>query len=139
MESRQDYPELVHDKKIAVTAEALGSDVNWLTSIFVQICESDRDHRDHTRAHIRHAIREIAACFSVYRTYIYPERGDVPELDAAVIQSAIDVGAKYRPDIDRGLYDFIGDVLLLRRKGPLEVRLPSPFSAIHQPSHGQGT
>jgi len=133
-----DYPALVHDKKIAVTAEGLGSDVNWLTSIFVEICEADPDHRDHTRAHIRHAIREVAACFHVYRTYVSPERDEISEIDAAVIQTAIDVGATYRPDIDRGLYDFIGDVLLLRKRGELESEFLLRFQQFTSPVMAKG-
>jgi len=133
-----DYPSLVHDKKIAVTAEGLGSDVNWLTSIFVEICEADPDHRDHTRAHIRHAIREVAACFHVYRTYVSPDRNEISEVDAAVIQTAIDVGASYRPDIDRGLYDFIGDVLLLRKRGALESEFLLRFQQFTSPVMAKG-
>jgi len=33
--------------------EALGSDVNRLTSVLVEICEANRDHRDYTRAQMR--------------------------------------------------------------------------------------
>src|SRR5580658_4324403 len=62
-----DFPGVAHDKKIAVEQEALGSDVNRLTTLFVDICESNRDQRDFTRAEIRRAIREVAGCFSVYR------------------------------------------------------------------------
>jgi len=133
-----DYPSMMHDKKIAVTAEGLGSDVNWLSSIFVEICEADPDHRDHTRAHIRHAIREVAACFHVYRTYISPDRNEISDIDAAVIQTAIDVGASYRPDIDRGLYDFIGDVLLLRKRGVLESEFLLRFQQFTSPVMAKG-
>ena len=133
-----DFPAMVHDSKIAVTAEALGSDVNWLSSLFVEICERDRDHRDHTRAAIRHALREVAACFSVYRTYISPERDELTELDAAIIHTAVDVGAQYRPDIDRGLFNFIEDVLLLRRRGKLETEFLLRFQQFTGPVMAKG-
>jgi (1->4)-alpha-D-glucan 1-alpha-D-glucosylmutase len=133
-----DYPAIVHDSKIAVTAEALGSDVNWLSSLFVGICERDRDHRDHTRAAIRHALREVAACFSVYRTYVSPEREELTELDAAIIHTAVDVGAQYRPDLDRGLFDFIEDVLLLRKRGKLESEFLLRFQQFTGPVMAKG-
>ena len=133
-----DFPALVHDSKIAVKADRLGSDVNWLSSIFVEICERDRDHRDYTRAAIRHAIREVAACFSVYRTYISPERNELTELDAALIHTAVDVGAGYRPDLDRGLFDFIEDVLLLRRQGELETEFLLRFQQFTGPVMAKG-
>jgi (1->4)-alpha-D-glucan 1-alpha-D-glucosylmutase len=133
-----DYPALVHDSKIAVTAEGLGSDVNWLSSLFVEICERERDHRDHTRAAIRHALREVAACFSVYRTYVSPEREELTELDAAIIHTAVDVGAQYRPDLDRGLFNFIEDVLLLRRRGKLESEFLLRFQQFTGPVMAKG-
>jgi (1->4)-alpha-D-glucan 1-alpha-D-glucosylmutase len=133
-----DFPLLVHDSKIAVTAEALGSDVNWLSSIFVEICENDRDHRDHTRAHIRHALREVAACFSVYRTYISPERNELTELDAAVIHNAVEVASQYRTDIDHELFVFIEDVLLLRKRGELESEFLLRFQQFTGPVMAKG-
>ena len=133
-----DYPALVHDSKIAVTADMLGSDVNWLSSIFVEICEQDRDHRDHTRAAIRHAIREVAACFSVYRTYVSPERDELTELDAAIIHTAVDVGSQYRTDIDRGLFLYIEDVLLMRRRGELETEFLLRFQQFTSPVMAKG-
>jgi (1->4)-alpha-D-glucan 1-alpha-D-glucosylmutase len=133
-----DFPTMVHEKKIAVTLEGLGSDVNWVTSIFVEICEADRDHRDHTRAEIRHAIREVAACFPVYRSYVSPHRDEVPEMDAAVIQTAIDVAAGYRPDLERSLFDFIADVLLMRRRGRLESEFLLRFQQFTSPVMAKG-
>ena len=133
-----DFPVVVHEKKVAVTAEGLGSDVNRLTSLFVRICENARNHRDQTRAGIRHAIREIACCFQIYRTYVSPARDEISELDAAVIQNAIDVAAAYRPDLDRSLFDFIADVLLLRRKGKLESEFLQRFQQFTSPVMAKG-
>ena len=69
-----DFETISHDKKLAVEHEALGSDVNRLASLFVEICENNRDRRDYTRAEIRRALREVAACFAVYRTYVVAAR-----------------------------------------------------------------
>src|SRR6185437_13142044 len=69
-----DFPTIAHDKKVNVTQEGLGSDVNRLADMFVEICEANRNQRDYTRAEIRRAIREVAACFAIYRTYVVPAR-----------------------------------------------------------------
>ena len=66
---------MAREKKQLVEHEALGSDINRLANLFVEICENNRDRRDYTRAEIRRAMREVAACFPVYRTYVVPERG----------------------------------------------------------------
>ena len=47
------FPSIAHDKKINVMEQALGSDVNRLTSLFVEICECNRNQRDFTRTEIR--------------------------------------------------------------------------------------
>ena len=83
-----DYGALVHDKKINVSQEALGSDVNRLTSLFVEICESYRDRRDYTQTEVRRAIRELAACLDIYRTYVVPDRGEITDEDRAHIAQA---------------------------------------------------
>ena len=133
-----DYPSLVHDSKMAVMSEALGSDVNWLSNIFVEICENDRDHRDYTRAEIRHAIREIAAAFAVYRTYVSPERDELTELDAAIIHNAIDAASQRRPDIDQDLFLFFEDVLLLRKRGAIESEFLLRFQQFTGPVMAKG-
>ena len=52
-----DFDAVAHDKKMNVLQEALGSDINRLTSQFVDICEGNRDRRDYIRAEIRRALR----------------------------------------------------------------------------------
>jgi (1->4)-alpha-D-glucan 1-alpha-D-glucosylmutase len=58
------FPAVAHDKKLAVEQEALGSDVNRLASLFVEICEQNRDQRDYTRAEARRAIRRASPCIA---------------------------------------------------------------------------
>ena len=55
--------------------EMLGSDLNRLTAIFVDICERHRDNRDFTRHDIHQALRDVVCCFPVYRTYVRAEQG----------------------------------------------------------------
>lgn len=38
-----DFAAIAHDKRLSVEQEALGSDVNRLASLFVAICENNRD------------------------------------------------------------------------------------------------
>ena len=84
-----DFDTVAHEKKLTVEHEALGSDVNRLASLFVEICENNRDRRDYTRAEIRRAIREVAACFSIYRTYVVAERNEITDEDRAEIEHAL--------------------------------------------------
>lgn len=137
--SRQaSFESLAHDKKLAVEQEALGSDVNRLASLFVEICEGNRDRRDYTRAEIRRAIREVAASFHVYRTYVVSERDEIGDEDRREIQRAVDLAREHRTDIDPGLFDFIGDVLTLRYRGSLESEFVLRFQQFTSPVMAKG-
>ncbi len=132
------FPTIAHDKKLAVTQEALGSDVNRLTTLFVDICEQNRDHRDSTRTEIRRAIREVASCFSVYRTYVLPERSEITDEDREVIRRAIRCAAENKPEIGGGLFDFLHDVLTLKVTGKLESEFVSRFQQFTSPVMAKG-
>src|SRR5260370_40129357 len=54
-----DFHSIAHEKKISVTQEGLGSDVNRLPSLFVEICEADRDRREYTPADGGRAILRV--------------------------------------------------------------------------------
>ncbi len=133
-----DFGQIAHDKKINVTQEALGSDVNRLTSLFVQICECNRNQRDYTRAEIRRAIREVAACFRVYRTYVVPEREEITEEDREAIREATECAKTKRQDIDGGLFDFLREVLTLAVRGKFESEFLLRFQQFTSPVMAKG-
>jgi (1->4)-alpha-D-glucan 1-alpha-D-glucosylmutase len=133
-----DFAAIALSKKISVQQEALGSDVNRLASLFVEICENNRDRRDYTRAEIRRAIREVAACFSVYRTYVAPGRNEVIDEDRLLIAEAVEKAKLRRTDIDAGLFDFMGDVLTLREHGAPEAEFVHRFQQFTSPVMAKG-
>jgi (1->4)-alpha-D-glucan 1-alpha-D-glucosylmutase len=133
-----DFHAIAHEKKINVSQEALGSDVNRLTSIFVEICEANRDRRDYTRAEVRRAIREVAACFSIYRTYVVPERDEITDEDREYITQAAECAKEKRQDIDGGLFDFLRDVLTMEVKGKLESEFLLRFQQFTGPVMAKG-
>jgi (1->4)-alpha-D-glucan 1-alpha-D-glucosylmutase len=132
------FPAIAHDKKINVMQEALGSDVNRLTSLLVDICEANRDQRDYTRAEMRRAIRELAACFRVYRTYVEPLRREITEEDRQHIREAVKCAAERRQDIDAGLFAFIGAVLMSEVNGKLENEFLMRFQQFTPPVMAKG-
>ena len=133
-----DFHAIAHEKKISVTQEGLGSDVNRLTSIFVEICEANRDQRDYTRAEVRRAIREVAACFAIYRTYVVPERDEITDEDREHITQATECAKQQRQDIDGGLFDFLRDVLTMEVKGKLESEFLLRFQQFTGPVMAKG-
>ena len=133
-----DFRPIAHEKKINVTQEALGSDVNRLTTLLVEICESNRDQRDYTRAEMRRAIREVAACFAIYRSYVEPTRAEITDEDREYIGRAIECAKEKRPDIGAGLFDFLGDVLTMEVKGKQETEFLRRFQQFTPPVMAKG-
>ncbi|HEY4009881.1 MAG TPA: malto-oligosyltrehalose synthase, partial [Acidobacteriaceae bacterium] len=132
------YPVVAHDKKMNVAQEALGSDVNRLASLFVEICEASREYRDFTRAEIRRAIREVAACFALYRTYVIPDRDEITDEDVDVIRRAAQCAKDNRQDIDGLLFDFMRDVLTLKVRGEKEREFVYRFQQFTSPVMAKG-
>ncbi len=133
-----DFEVISREKRLDIEHEALGSDVNRLANLFVAICENNRDRRDYTRAEIRRALREVAAGFSVYRTYVIPDRDQITGEDRAQIDHAIHLAKKHRLDLDPGLLDFIGDVLAMRARGELETEFLLRFQQFTSPVAAKG-
>ena len=133
-----DFAAIAHEKKINVTQEALGSDVNRLSSLLVEICEVNRDQRDYTRAEMRRAIREVAACFGTYRSYVEPTRGEITDEDRAAIAGAVECAKQYRQDIDAGLFDFLRAVLSGEVKGKDEFEFLLRFQQFTPPVMAKG-
>lgn len=132
------FPVTAHEKKLNVTQEALGSDVNRLASLFVDICEANRDFRDFTRAEIRRAIREFASCFSIYRTYVVPHRKEITAEDLEIITKAAECAKDNRLDIDGQLFDFMRDVLQAKIGGEKEAEFVERFQQFTSPVMAKG-
>ena len=132
------FPVTAHDKKLNVTQEALGSDVNRLATLFVEICEQNREFRDFTRAEIRRAIRELASCFGIYRTYVIPTRKEITEDDREAISKATECAKDNRLDIDGSLFDFMSDVLLMNVVGEKESEFVYRFQQFTSPVMAKG-
>jgi (1->4)-alpha-D-glucan 1-alpha-D-glucosylmutase len=132
------YAEIVHEKKINVAQESLASDVTRLTSLFVEICERNRNQRDYTTTEIRRALREVAACFRVYRTYVAPERNEMTEDDRTAIAQATECAKTTRTDIDGGLFDFMRYVLTLQVTGRHETEFVMRFQQFTGPVMAKG-
>ena len=133
-----DYPALVRAKKHQTLHELLGSDVNRLTALFVEVCERHRRHRDYTRYELHEVLREVIACFPVYRTYVQAETGHVTDDDVRYVTEAVDRAKSYRPELDAALVDFLHDLLLLRIRGDLESELVMRFQQLTGPTMAKG-
>jgi (1->4)-alpha-D-glucan 1-alpha-D-glucosylmutase len=133
-----DYIAMVRDKKHFVLKELFGSDVNRLVNILSEVCERQKRYRDFTRRELTTMIREVIACFPVYRTYVRAEQGMVSEADFRYINEAINAAKANRPDVDSELFDFLRELLLLKRTGKLESQFVMRFQQNTGPVMAKG-
>ena len=110
---RLDFREVAHQAKLLILRTSMASDLQLLAHRLNRISERHRRSRDFTLNTLRVALREIFACFPVYRTYI--QQGDVSEHDRSVLYRAAAQAKRRNPATDAAVFDFIRDVLLLER------------------------
>lgn len=121
------WVDVASESKERVLRDTLGSDLNRLTALFVEICERHRDNRDFTRHDIHDALGDLVAAFPVYRTYVRAENGQWSEDDQRYVDEALNRLRTRRPNLDPGLLDFLRSILLLRERGNPESDFAMQF------------
>ena len=108
------FGDLVYASKQAIMRQSLSSEIMVLTNMLNRISERDRRYRDFTISGIRNAIREVIACFPVYRTYVTPETTEVDRRDQVHIERAVALAKRRNPASDPTAFEFLGDILMLK-------------------------
>jgi (1->4)-alpha-D-glucan 1-alpha-D-glucosylmutase len=101
------FEELVYAKKKLILETSLASELQMLAHRLDRIAQQDRHTRDFTLRGLRDALREVIACFDVYRTYV-TARG-VSQRDIDLVYAAAARASERNPDMDRALFLFVGD------------------------------
>jgi (1->4)-alpha-D-glucan 1-alpha-D-glucosylmutase len=110
---REDYAQVVAEKKRLVMAASMAGEVNMLAHRLSRIAETDRRTRDFTLNELTRALVEYVALFPVYRTYV-TRRAEVDERDRAVVEATIARARRRSPVVDPSVFDFLRDVILQR-------------------------
>lgn len=133
-----DYGSIVRQKKHQVLHELLAADVSRLTDLMVRICERHRRYRDYSRWEINEALREMAACFPVYRSYMSAPGQEPREEDRRSVEEAVTSAVSNRPELDPELFGFFRSVLFLEHSGELELEWALRFQQLTGPAAAKG-
>ncbi|MEX2237933.1 MAG: malto-oligosyltrehalose synthase [Dehalococcoidia bacterium] len=133
-----DWPEIVRAKKIQVLQDILAADVNRLTAIFAEVCRRHRRFRDYTQTELKQALLAALACFPVYRTYVSAHDDAVSDQDVVYVQQALGEAAEREPGVDKELFEFLGEILLLRHRGGPEDELAMRVQQLSGPVMAKG-
>ncbi|HEX6052272.1 MAG TPA: malto-oligosyltrehalose synthase, partial [Gemmatimonadaceae bacterium] len=109
------FDDVLYDAKQLIMTTAMSSELNVLAHMLDRIAESNRRSRDFTLDSLRDVIREVVACFPVYRTYV-TEEGWAPA-DRSVVERAIVRARRRNPAMEASLFDFFREVVLPRDPG----------------------
>ncbi len=124
------FAAVARECRLLVLRDTLGSELNRLTALFLDICEGHRRHRDYTRHELHEALREVAAGLPVYRTYTRAAAGIIAPEDEAAIEEAVGAARAARPDVDPDLFGFLESILRLRVPGTLETDFVMRFQQL---------
>lgn len=124
-----DFQSLARAKKQLAMRGSLGSEINRLTAKFLEVCEAEILHRDHSRHELHEVLRAVLACEEVYRTYAR-EPNELSREDERLVTKTIASAKVYRSDLDPRLFDFLGQILRLRVTNDAAVELAMRFQQI---------
>jgi (1->4)-alpha-D-glucan 1-alpha-D-glucosylmutase len=110
---RQEYADVVAEKKRIVMSSSMAGEVNMLAHRLNRVSEMNRRTRDFTLNELTRALVEFVALFPVYRTYV-TRRGEVDDRDRALVERTIARARRRSPVVDPSIYDFLRDVILQR-------------------------
>ncbi len=108
---RQDFSDLLYQKKKLVMSTLLGVEMRTLGRQLAELAAQDRYARELGRRFLIDALIEVTACLPVYRTYI--RNMDVPAQATSHIEEAVEAARQRAPQITPGPFNFVREVLLL--------------------------
>jgi (1->4)-alpha-D-glucan 1-alpha-D-glucosylmutase len=108
------WNDVAYESRRLILETALAAELNVLSRRLDVLSEQHRYTRDFTFASLREALREVLSCFPVYRTYVTREATHVSPRDRDVITRAVQAAARRNAVVNRSLFQFIEDLLLLR-------------------------
>jgi (1->4)-alpha-D-glucan 1-alpha-D-glucosylmutase len=140
---RASFRELAYRGKRLVLRVSMAGELNLLAHQLSRFSERNRYFRDFTLNSLAFALREIIACFPVYRTYVN-DREPVTERDGEYIERAVREAKRRNPHRPGLVFDFIRG--LLQRKGGYvpatngddQVRFVGKFQQVTSPISAKG-
>ena len=110
-DTHSDLHEIEVNAKLLILRVAMASELQMLAHRLNRISEQHRRSRDFTLNNLRLAIREVLACFPVYR--VYPGKDGISDRDRKFVNLAISRARRKNAAFDPAVFEFLRSVLLL--------------------------
>jgi (1->4)-alpha-D-glucan 1-alpha-D-glucosylmutase len=108
---RRSFDELAYRSRKQVMHETMSGDINSLGHQLNRFAERNRHFRDFTLYSLISTLKEVIACFPVYRTYVTAGQ-PVSDHDRRYIRQAVECAKRRTPAVTSLLFDFIEHLLL---------------------------
>ena len=103
---RRSFAEIVRASKIRIMENEMASELNVLARDGARVARQNPRSADFTQNILQRAIKEVVACFPVYRTYVDVSLAPA-EVDRRDLDWAIGQARRYETDIDPSVFDFL--------------------------------
>jgi (1->4)-alpha-D-glucan 1-alpha-D-glucosylmutase len=107
---REAFDAIVRDCKIRIMLNEMASELNVLARDGARIARQNPRTADFTRNILQRALKEVVACFPVYRTYVdgaaQPTEADRRDIDWALAHAR-----RNETDVDASVFDFLHRLL----------------------------
>ncbi|HEX5282179.1 MAG TPA: malto-oligosyltrehalose synthase [Micropepsaceae bacterium] len=117
------YPDVVRESKHWIEENEMASELNVLARQAARVARQNPRTADFTRHVLARALREVVACFPVYRTYA-DEDNTVSDSERRYLDWAIAQASRRQTNIDPSVYEFLRALL----SGELAARPKSGFN-----------
>jgi len=109
------FADLAYRSKKQILHETMSGDINSLGHQLNRFSERNRHFRDFTLYSLISTIKEIIACFPVYRSYVTADDA-VSDHDRRYITDAVRCAKRRAPGVTPMVFDFIAQILLKQTK-----------------------
>jgi (1->4)-alpha-D-glucan 1-alpha-D-glucosylmutase len=111
---REAFADVLYTTKKLIMETSMVSELVALGVELDRLSETNRYWRDFTRHQLTAALREVIACFPVYRTYIRSAEEGVNDTDVALINTAVGQARHRNQAMNPTVFDFLYECLVLQ-------------------------
>jgi (1->4)-alpha-D-glucan 1-alpha-D-glucosylmutase len=115
------YDDLVYANKRLVLETALASELQMLAHRADRLAQQDRRARDLTLRGLRDGLRELIACFPVYRSYVADDGPS--ETDRRHVDGAVAAAQERNPKMDGAVFAFLRSLILQEPADAADARV----------------
>jgi (1->4)-alpha-D-glucan 1-alpha-D-glucosylmutase len=137
------FEEIVYRKKKLILQISLASELHMLAHQLDRLAQRHRLTRDFTLNGLLAALREVIACFPVYRSYVSSE--GVTDADVAHVETAVREAARRSPATDPSVFHFVRDAVLQKYPDTFtqedkaaQLRFAGKFQQVNAPTTAKG-